>query len=205
MSEISRRRVRSIYKLVRIGKVYTLVVHGVNEEKVFIDLSKRRLDATPEERQAYDDKYNNAKALNSIIRHISSQTYPVKASQAHKRKKKEKEKPYTGKEWSMEALYELFGFEMLDEYDKGNNLFKVAAKTPDKLLEKYNIPDDLAQIVIKNLKRKLKQQIRKIKAHIDCKCFERAGIDAIKAAFKLAEKTSTRDFPISITVQAPPR
>merc|ERR1719336_3673503 len=74
MSEISRRRVRSIYKLVRIGKVYMLVVHGVNEEKGFIDLSKRRLDATPEERQAYDDKYNNAKALNSIISYVASRT-----------------------------------------------------------------------------------------------------------------------------------
>merc|ERR1719461_1228227 len=100
MSENSRRRVRSIYKLVRIGKVYTLVVHGVNEEKGFIDLSKRRLDATPEERQAYDDKYNNAKALNSIIRHISSQTYAV--TSAKQKKKKNKDKEYEGKEWTME-------------------------------------------------------------------------------------------------------
>merc|ERR1719336_2886360 len=75
MSELSSRRVRSIYKLVRIGTVYTLVVHAVNEEKGFIDLSKKRVDATPEEREVYDNKYNNAKSLNSIIRHISTTTY----------------------------------------------------------------------------------------------------------------------------------
>merc|ERR1719319_19885 len=94
MTELTKRRVRSIYKLVRIGKVYTLVVHAVNEEKGFIDLSKKRVDATPEEKQAYADKYNNAKALNSIIRHISSQTYPEMTSQ--KNKKKADETPYTG-------------------------------------------------------------------------------------------------------------
>merc|ERR1719436_893496 len=73
MSELSSRRIRSVYKLIRIGKIYTLVVHAVNEEKGFIDLSKKRVDATPEEKKLYADKYNNAKALNSITRHISSQ------------------------------------------------------------------------------------------------------------------------------------
>merc|ERR1719150_2022033 len=53
MSELSSRRVRSIYKLVRIGKIYTLNVLGVNKEKGFIDLSKKRMDATPEEREIY--------------------------------------------------------------------------------------------------------------------------------------------------------
>merc|ERR1719245_1027340 len=189
MSELSSRRVRSIYKLVRIGIVYTLVVLGVNKEKGFIDLSKKRVDATPEEREVYDNKYNNAKSLNSIINHISNQTY--------------QRENLTQK--TMEELYQMFGFEMLEEYDKGNNLFKLAAKNPEEFQGRFNIPDDLVPIVIKNLRRKLKQQIVKIKAQIDCKCFERAGIDAIKDAFKLAEKTSTADFPINITVQAPPR
>merc|ERR1719445_185469 len=101
MSELSTRRVRSIYKLVRISKIYTLVVHAVNEEKGFIDLSKKRVDATKAEKQAYDDKFNNAKALNSIIRHISSQTYPATQTKK-KKKKKESEKPYDGKPYTME-------------------------------------------------------------------------------------------------------
>merc|ERR1719509_490973 len=85
MTELTKRRVRSIYKLVRIGKVYTLVVHAVNEEKGFIDLSKKRVDATEEERQAYDDKFNNAKALNSIIRQYQARHTPL---QNLKRRKK---------------------------------------------------------------------------------------------------------------------
>merc|ERR1712173_186646 len=118
MSELSSRRVRSIYKLVRIGKIYTLMVHAVNEEKGFIDLSKKRVEATPEERQAYDDKFNNAKALNSIIRHISSQTYPATKS----KKNKKDEKPYTGRPYSMEEIYEMFGFDMIEKYDEGVKL-----------------------------------------------------------------------------------
>merc|ERR1719242_1667552 len=71
MSEISRRRIRSVSKLIRVGRIQTPVVLRVNREKGYIDLSKRRVDQTPAEKEAYEDKYNKAKALNCIIGHIA--------------------------------------------------------------------------------------------------------------------------------------
>jgi len=187
-SELSSRRMRSIYKLVRIGKVYTLVVLAVNREKGFIDLSKKRLDATPEERLKYDNGYNNAKALNSIISYVSSRTQGD-----------EKMTSYT-----TEDLYKMFGYEMLKQYEAGNNLFKLVAKNPDQFLERIKIPEDIRELVISNLRRKLKAQVVKIRADVEVTCEARAGIDAIKEAFKVALELSTKEFPIHITLIGTP-
>jgi len=188
ISELSSRRVRSIYKLVRIGKVYTLVVLGVNREKGFIDLSKKRLDATPEERLKYDNRYNNAKALNSIISYVASRTQadPNMTS------------------CSMEDLYKMFGFEMLEQYETGNNLFKLAAKNPDQFLERIKIPEDIRELVMSNLKRKLTPQVVKIRGDVGVTCEARAGIDAIKESFKAALEVSTEEYPIQITLIGTP-
>jgi len=188
ISELSSRRVRSIYKLVRIGKVYTLVVLGVNREKGFIDLSKKRLDATPEERQKYDNRYNNAKALNSIISYVASRTQadPNMTS------------------CSMEDLYKMFGFEMLEQYETGNNLFKLVAKNPDEFLKRIKIPEDIRDLVLSNLRRKLTPQVVKIRADVGVMCEARAGIDAIKEAFNAALETSSKDYPIKITLIGTP-
>jgi translation initiation factor 2 subunit 1 len=45
LSELSRRRIRSIQKLIRVGKNEVVVVLRVDKEKGYIDLSKRRVSA----------------------------------------------------------------------------------------------------------------------------------------------------------------
>jgi translation initiation factor 2 subunit 1 len=47
LSEFSRRRIRSIQKLVRVGRNEVVAVMRVDKDKGYIDLSKRR--ASPEE------------------------------------------------------------------------------------------------------------------------------------------------------------
>lgn len=69
LSELSRRRIRSINKLIRIGKSECVVVIRVDREKGYIDLSKRRV--LPEDIVACEDKFARAKAVNSILRHVA--------------------------------------------------------------------------------------------------------------------------------------
>ncbi|KAH9454642.1 hypothetical protein Pst134EA_013740 [Puccinia striiformis f. sp. tritici] len=45
LSELSRRRIRSIQKLIRVGRNEVVVVMRVDKEKGYIDLSKRRVSA----------------------------------------------------------------------------------------------------------------------------------------------------------------
>jgi len=188
ISELTSRRIRSIFKLVRIGKTYTLVVLKTNPQKGFIDLSKKRLDATPEERQKYENRYNNAKALNSIISYVSSRTQsdPNMTS------------------CSMADLYKMFGFQMLEQYEAGNNLFKLAGRNPDQFLERIQIPEDVRDLVMSNLRRKFTPQVVKIRADVSVTCDGKSGIDAIKEALNSAIETSTKEFPIEISLIGTP-
>jgi translation initiation factor 2 subunit 1 len=43
LSELSRRRIRSIQRLIRVGREEVVVVLRVDKEKGYIDLSKRRV------------------------------------------------------------------------------------------------------------------------------------------------------------------
>src|SRR6218665_70803 len=68
LSELSRRRIRSINKLIRIGRDECVVVIRVDKEKGYIDLSKRRV--SPEDISRCEEKFARGKTINSILRHV---------------------------------------------------------------------------------------------------------------------------------------
>ncbi len=70
LSELSRRRIRSINKLIRVGRTETVVVIRVDKDKGYIDLSKRRVSQEDIERCL--EQVSKAKAVNSILRHVAS-------------------------------------------------------------------------------------------------------------------------------------
>lgn len=61
LSELSRRRIRSINKLIQIGRNECVVVIRVDKEKGYIDLSKRRV--SPEETIKCEDKFTKSKTV----------------------------------------------------------------------------------------------------------------------------------------------
>merc|ERR1711920_173085 len=61
LSELSRRRIRSINKLIRVGKNESVMVLRVDKEKGYIDLSKRRVST--EEITKCEEKYNKSKQV----------------------------------------------------------------------------------------------------------------------------------------------
>lgn len=69
LSELSRRRIRSINKLIRVGKTEPVVVIRVDREKGYIDLSKRRVSA--EDVEKCTERFAKAKSVNSILRHVA--------------------------------------------------------------------------------------------------------------------------------------
>ena len=72
LSELYRRRIRSIQKLIRVGRNEVVVVLRVDKEKGYIDLSKRRV--SPEDVLKCEDRYNKAKMVHSIMRHVAEKT-----------------------------------------------------------------------------------------------------------------------------------
>ncbi|KAJ3274411.1 hypothetical protein HDV01_003015 [Terramyces sp. JEL0728] len=187
LSELTRRRIRSIQKLVRIGKNEVAVVMRVDKEKGtlifilgYIDLSKRR--ATAEDIAQCEERYSKSKAVHSIMRHVADKL-----------------------NMELEELYTLYGWPLYKKYGHAYDAFKTALVDDGKIFEEMRMPEHIQKELVSNIKRRLTPQPIKIRADIECSCFGYEGIDAVKAALKAGEDCSTSEIPIKIRLVAPPQ
>ncbi|CAL4197571.1 unnamed protein product, partial [Meganyctiphanes norvegica] len=185
LSELSRRRIRSMNKLIRVGKTEPVVVIRVDKEKGYIDLSKRRVSKEDVERCT--EKFAKAKAVNSIIRHVGELL------------------GYTTDE-QVEELYRTTAWHFEDKYKKhacAYDVFKQAVVDPS-ILDECNLSEETRTVLLSQIQRKLQSQAVKIRADIEVSCFEYEGIDAVKSALREGMSTSTEEIPIRINLIAPP-
>merc|ERR1711915_1020563 len=185
LSELSRRRIRSINKLIRVGMTEPVVVIRVDKEKGYIDLSKRRVSKEDVERCT--DKFAKAKAVNSIIRHVGELL------------------GYSSDE-QVEELYRKTAWHFEEKYKKqacAYDVFKQAV-TDTSILEECDLDEETKKVLLTQIQRKLQSQAVKIRADIEVSCFEYEGIDAVKSALFEGISQSTEEIPIRINLIAPP-
>ncbi|KAJ5709455.1 hypothetical protein N7493_010789 [Penicillium malachiteum] len=106
LSELSRRRIRSIQKLIRIGRNEVVIVLRVDKEKGYIDLSKRRV--SPEDVVKCEERYNKSKAVHSILRHVAEAT-----------------------QVPLEELYQKIAWPLDKKYGHSHDAFKIAISNPE--------------------------------------------------------------------------
>jgi translation initiation factor 2 subunit 1 len=180
LSELSRRRIRSIQKLIKVGRNEVVVVLRVDKDKGYIDLSKRRV--SPEEAVKCEERYNKSKAVHSILRHVA-----------------EKHKV------SLEKLYESIGWPLSRKYGHAYDGFKLAITNPDTVFEGIIPPsqaifDDLLQ----QISRKLTPNPVKVRADIEVTCFGYEGVDAVKEALAAGEALHSEAVPVKVKLVAAP-
>ncbi|RIA95588.1 translation initiation factor eIF2 alpha subunit [Glomus cerebriforme] len=179
LSELSRRRIRSIQKLIRVGRNEVVVVLRVDKEKGYIDLSKRRV--SPEDVAKAEEKFNKSKAVHSIMRHVAEKLNLV-----------------------LEDLYQQIGWPLYRKYGHAYEAFKLAITEPEKVFESLEISPEITEELVNNIKRRLTPQPIKIRADIEVTCFGYDGIDAIKSALKAGEACETGEIQIKVKLVAPP-
>merc|ERR1719476_1170814 len=69
LGEISKRRIRSMAKLLRVGSHEVCMVVSVDEEKGYINLSKKRVAA--EDCEPKKESFAKAKAIHGIMQHVA--------------------------------------------------------------------------------------------------------------------------------------
>lgn len=185
LSELSRRRIRSINKLIRVGRDECVVVIRVDEDKGYIDLSKRRV--SPEEVVKCEEKYAKAKCVNSILCHVGQlMEYDSDAQ--------------------LEDLYKKTAW-MFDKKLKKDgasfDIFKQAVMNPD-ILNECEIDEETKKVLLENIKRRLTPHAVKIRSDVEVYCYEYEGVDAVKRALGAGIDLSTDDMPIKINLIAPP-
>ncbi|XP_019878390.1 eukaryotic translation initiation factor 2 subunit 1-like [Aethina tumida] len=186
LSELSRRRIRSINKLIRVGKTEPVVVIRVDKDKGYIDLSKRRVSA--EDIDKCTERFAKAKAVNSILRHVAELLKFDADNQ-------------------LEDLYQRTAWYFEEKYKKQKacayDFFKEAVNDPT-ILEECDLDKETKEVLLSNIKIKLTNQAVKIRADIECACYGYEGIDAVKAALTCGLALSTPELPIKINLIAPP-
>lgn len=179
LSELSRRRIRSIQKLIRIGRNEVVVVLRVDKEKGYIDLSKRRVSA--EDIVRCEERYQKSKMVHSIMRHVAEKTNTP-----------------------IETLYREVGWPLNKKYKHAHDAFKLSITNP----EVWNDVTFPSQVVKEEFQsyigKKLTPHPTKIRADVEVTCFKYDGIDAIKDALRTAEAKNTPEAEVKVKLVSPP-
>ncbi|QLL33572.1 hypothetical protein HG536_0E04830 [Torulaspora globosa] len=179
LSELSRRRIRSIQKLIRVGKNDVVVVLRVDKEKGYIDLSKRRVSS--EDIIRCEEKYQKSKTVHAILRYCAEK-FQV----------------------PLEDLYRTIAWPLSRKYSHAYEAFKLSI-IDESVWEGIEPP---SKEVFEELKvyisKRLTPQAVKIRADVEVSCFSYEGIDAIKEALKAAEALSTEQMQIKVKLVAAP-
>lgn len=197
-SELSRRRIRSISSLIRVGRIEPVMVLRVNKEKGYIDLSKRRV--AEEDIQACEERYNKSKLVHSIMRHVAETM-----------------------ELDLEDLYIHVGWPLYRKYGHAFEAFKLIVNDPDSILNSLTrevtevgpdgntitrvvpaLSEEVKNALVQNIRRRMTPQPLKIRADVEMKCFQFDGVLHIKEAMRKAEAVGNKDCPVKIKLVAPP-
>ncbi|GHP04894.1 eukaryotic translation initiation factor 2A [Pycnococcus provasolii] len=188
LSELSRRRIRSISKLIKVGRQEPVMVMRVDKEKGYIDLSKRRVSA--EDVAKCDDRYNKSKVVHSIMRHVAEKC-----------------------SLDVETLYESLGWPLYKKYGHAFDAFRIAVTEPDTVLNDFmTAGEDGRPALDPNVREQLMVVIRrrmtptpiKIRADIEMTCFAFDGVLHIKDAMRAGEATGTEEAPVKCQLVATP-
>jgi len=185
LSELSRRRIRSINKLIRVGRNECVVVIRVDKDKGYIDLSKRRVSA--EEVKKCEEKFTRGKTVASILRHVGEILQYDSDEQL--------EDLCEQTAWFFDEKYKLTG----GAYEA----FKHAVNEP-AILDQCNLDEKTKEVLISNINRRMMPQAVKVRSDIEVSCYSYEGIDAVKQALKEGLTFSTEEMPIKINLIAPP-
>lgn len=189
LSELSRRRIRSINKLVRVGRDECAVVVRVDREKGYIDLSKRRL--SDDEKKRCENKFEKAKHVNSIVKHTADVLGMLT--------NEELEDFMSKSAWALDRIFK----KPEEPYKASYDCFKKAVDDPT-ILDQLEITDHQRDTLLKTIRQRLTPQAEKLRAEIEVTCYQYEGVDAIKAALTKGMECSTELVPIKINLYAPP-
>jgi len=179
LTELSRTRIRSFQKLIKIGRLEVATVMKVDKKKGYIDLSKKRV--SEEEINKCEEKFSKSKAVHSIIRRVSQLL--------HK---------------DPEELYKQVGWPLYKKYEHEYNAFKIAVVSPEPVFEALNIDVLVKETFTNTIHHHLAPLPVRVRIDVEVTCFDYEGVDAIKIALQKGEDTSNKDTQITIKLISPP-
>jgi len=173
-SELSRRRIKSVKQVIRLGTIEVLYVIRVDDK--YIDLSKKKV--TVDEAEETMEYYHKSKKVFSIASALA-RTRGV----------------------DVEKINEKYVWPLYEKYEHAYDGFEEMMIKGVEVYEMEEIvdEDDLMEIV----REKCKKPVVKIFSHLQITNFTESGVNGIKRALKEASDEPSKDV-VAVTLIASP-
>tara|TARA_B100000609_G_C17136162_1_gene392938 strand:- start:1 stop:933 length:933 start_codon:yes stop_codon:yes gene_type:complete len=189
LSELSRRRIRSIGKLLKVGRVEPVMVLRVDEDKGYIDLSKRRV--SPEDVAECEERYNKSKMVHSIMRHTAETTHS-----------------------DLETLYKNIAWPLYRKYGHAFDAFRQMVTNADSFFSELvasggaeaeaSITEPVRDALTRDIKRRMTPTPLKLRADVELTCFQYDGVLQIQEAMRAGERRGEEGVAVKVKLVAPP-
>jgi len=180
-SQATKKRVKNVKKLLKVGKQDFMLVINTDPEQGFIDLSKKQVKVLDVEQQKRE--FDKSKLVHLIMKLT-----------AHDLK------------CPLIDLYEEFGWDLYDTFDHAYDAFKLSLTEPELVFSKIDITEEQKNTLLTNIHKKMAANPLKIRTRFNLQCYTYDGIDAIKEALIEAKKKVCDDqFQIAFQMIAPPQ
>lgn len=189
LSEISKRRIRSMVKILRVGSTEICMVVSVDPDKGYINLSKKRVaseDCGPKQ-----EAFAKAKAIHGVMQHVAmTNKIPV-------------EELCSKVSWPLNvefpSAYSAFKKHINDELKIWDHV-DFSQPGMDLSEQQEKLKADIETV----LQRRLMSSTLRLQAKCEVACSEYEGIDAVKAALKTGFEASKPDCEVLIKLIAHP-
>jgi len=189
LGELSKKRIRSLAKIVRIGSIEVVSVMSVDEDKGYINLSKKRVE--PEDAPPKLEQYAKAKAVHGIMQHVSKNNSIDVEDLCQK------------VSWPLNtkhsSAFDAFKKHIEEELDVWNG---IDFSSPGQDLT--HCADAIKEEIENHMRRRLIASNLRLQAKCEVSCTEYEGIDAIKDALSQGFKASKEECEVNIKLIAHP-
>jgi len=183
-TELSRRRIRSISKHIKVGSVEVMTVIRVDKARGYVDLSKKRVSES--DMRQCEERYTRAKMVHGILQ-STVQRNP---------------------KYSTEELYKVVGWPLYSRYGHAYDGFKVALSSPEKVISVIGLTvesEPIFRSLMEEVKHRMKASAFRIRAEVEVTLYTPEGIRGIKEVFAKAEMLEIdQDSTIKVHVVAAP-
>lgn len=179
-TEYSRKRIKSIKKIVKPGNRDVLTVLRVDTEKRYIDLSKKHV--TPQEIQDVSSRFQKSNFVHSTLRQMCI-NHP---------------------EVTLQDMYESIGWPLSRIYGHAYDGMFQAAKNED-VLNALDLDGNIRNELTNSLHKKFQEKPQTLSAIVSVTCIGPKGVIAVKEALLQGiNVNSTNSCDVQFTVLSPP-
>lgn len=188
VSALSRKRIRFLSKIVKVGKIMALIVIRVDKNKGYIDLSKR--DISDKESKLCDEKYKQAKYLHGII----------KSTLISSRYKDNLFDNITLEECLQKTIWPIYE---TTHHNNPNDVIKKILNSEYKIFD--NLENNIfKENLIQNFKQKYKEVCPLVDAYVEIIILSDNAIYDIKKSIDLCVELKEEKSELEITVESSP-